>query len=117
MLVDPNQIMGRIQIALVDAQVYGHILIPRDGRHPVNEEGLRHGVDIGGKHHQCVHVGHRRADKVVLPGQDFFHHALSLLHGDLHQIAGEGGIGLFSQNAPGTAGNQPLGGLHIVKSA
>ena len=75
------------------------------------------GIHIGGKHHQRIHIGHRRTDKAVASGEDFLHHALVLFPGNGDQIAGEGGIALPAQDAPGAAGNDLPGQLHIIKTA
>ena len=117
MAIDPNQIHRRIQVALVHAQNHRNLLVTGDGSHPVDEEGLRHRIDIGGKNHQRIHIGHRRPDEAVFPGQDLLHHALSLLHGDFHHIAGQRAFAGFPENAPGPAGDQLIGSLHIIKTA
>ena len=115
--VNPDQMLSRIQIALVHAQIHRNLLIARNGRHPVNEVRLRDGIDVGCKHHQCVNIGNRRADEVVFPGQDGFHHALSFFHSNFHHVSGKRGIALFSQDAPGAACHQSLRRLHIIEAA
>ena len=116
-LIDPLQIQRRVKVAFVDAQVHRHILLPGDGRHPVNEERFCDGIHIGGKHHQRIHIGHRRTDKAVPSGEDFLHHALVLFPGNGYQISGEGGIALPAQDAPGPAGDGAGGRPNVIKSA
>ena len=88
-----------------------------NGRDTVNKERLRHRIDIGGKNHQRIDVGNRRTNEAVLSGQDLFYHALSMLYGDFHHIAGERRIALFPQNASCTAGNQARVCFYIIKTA
>ena len=87
--VDPHQLACLIQVRFVDAKKGLYPFVSGDGRHPVDEEGLRNGVDIGCEDHQRVHVGYRRTDKAVLSGQDLLDHALApgLRHGD--QVPGQ----------------------------
>ena len=115
--VDTHQVHRRVKVALVDAQVNRHLLISRNGRHPVNEKRLRHRVDVGREYHQRVNVGDGGADEAVPPGQHLFHHALPPLHGDVHHVAGEGRAVFLSQNATGAAGDHRVSRLHVIKSA
>ena len=83
---------------------------------PIDEKRLGYRIHIGGKHHQRIHIGHRRAHKAVAAGQDLFHHALTLFLGDLHDIAGKGTFSRPAQRASAAAGDQPLIGLYIIKA-
>ena len=87
--VDPHQLACLIQVRFIDAKKGLYPFVSRNGRHPVDEEGLRNGVHIGGENHQRVHVGYRRTDKAVLSGQDLLDHAFALgfCHGD--QVPGQ----------------------------
>ena len=115
--VDAHQIHRRVKVALVNAQVNRHLLISRNGRHPVNEKRLRHRIDVGREYHQRVNVGDGGADEAVPPGQHLFHHALPPLHGNVHHVTGEGRAVFLSQNATGAAGDHRVSRLHVIKSA
>ena len=115
--VDPDQIVGRVQVGLVDAEDHLNLLVAGNGRYPVNEEGLRHRVHVGGEHHQRVHIGNSRTDELVPPGEDPLHHALSLLNGDFHHITGQGRLMGAAQMASGPAGHRAVLRAHLIKSA
>ena len=117
LFIDAAQLLRGVKIAFVDDDQALHVLVAGDGRHPVDEERLRNGIDIGGKDGQRVHIGHGRPDKAVFSREHRFHHALAMLQGDLHHIAGEGGDMLFAQDTPAPAGNHPIRQLHVIESA
>ena len=117
MFIDAHQVSSRIQVTFVDHQIHRHSLISRDGRHPIDEEGLRHRVDVGGKYHQGIHVGNRRTDEGIFPGKNLLHHALALLHGDFHQIPGQGRIAPTAKDPSGPAGNEAGVRLHVIEAA
>ena len=115
--IDFRQSLRRIQVHLVDAQDHRHLLISCDSRHPVNEEGLRHRVGVGGKDHQGVQIGYGRSYKAVLPGKELLHHALFTRYGDFRQVASERGQALLPEVAPGAAGHGAFRCLNLIKTA
>lgn len=68
--VDLIELVCRIQITLGKQHQRFHALCRRNGSHPVNQEGLCYRIDTAAHHHQHIHIGYRRPDKAVLPGQD-----------------------------------------------
>ena len=115
MFVNPNQIHSRIQIAFVHAQIDRNLLVTGDGRHPVDEKGLRHRVDIGREDGQGIHIGHGGPDKAAAAGQHGFHHSLAVFHGDFHQVPGQWGDMLLAQHTPAPADNRAVRQLHVIK--
>ena len=115
--INPLQIHRRVQIAFIDADINLYPLVAGNGRYPVNEEGLRHGIYIGSKHHQGVHIGNRRTDEAVFPGENPLHHAFAAFYGDFHHVAGKGTLAAPAQASPAPAGDHTCRGLHFIKTA
>ena len=115
--INPYQLLRPIQVRFVHAKNAFHALVARNGRHPVDEEGLRYGIHIGGKNHQRIHIGHRRADEAILSEKDLLHHALLSLPGHNGHIPRQWGLALLPQNSPGLAGQRPIRQDHVIKAA
>ena len=115
--INPYQLLRPIQVRFVHAKNAFHALVARNGRHPVDKKRLRYGIHIGGKDHQCIHIGHCRADKAVFSGQDLLHHALLSLPGHNGHIPRQRGQPLLSENPPGLAGQCAVRQDHVIKAA
>ena len=115
--IDAGQVQSRIQIAFVDTQDHFHALVAGNCRHPIDKEGFCDRVYIGSKHHQRIHISHRRAHKAIAPGEYFFHHALALLHSDLHHVAGERCLMILAQASTAPAGHKSIRSLYIIEAA
>ena len=90
--IDANQILRRIQIALIHAEDHGHFLITGDCRHTVNQKRLCDRIGIGGKNHQCVDIGNRGPNKAITAGMNFLHHSLAPFNADGNHISGQGDL-------------------------
>ena len=118
-LIDAAELIPLVQIALVDADEAFTALVLRDGGHPVNQKGVGHRHRAGGHHHHLVDVGHRRALKRILAGQDAVQHPRPLLQGGHpHPVPHQGGNLLVAEAPPGPALNQgALSAVHIIEAA
>ena len=116
-MVDGIQLLRRVQVTLIQSQNKLHPLLCGDGRHPVNQEGLRHRVHLGRQHHKGVHIGHRRTDKTVFPGKKLLHIAVAAAHSESHPISHQGRNMLPAEFSPGTTPNHPLPGVHVIEAA
>ena len=107
-----------VQIALVEQDDDLAGLEGRNGRHPVNEEGVGPGHRPGGDDHQLIDIGHRRPGKGIAPGQDLLHEALAaaqLPH--LYPVADQWGDAFLPEFPPGPAGQQFGTGIDIIEPA
>ena len=115
---DIVQPVAAVDIHLIDADHKLTAGLRRDDGHPVDQEGICHGVSVGGHEHKRVDIGHCRADKPVFSVLHPVNAAFAVgVQAALHPVPYQWRGAVQPEAASCLAFQYAIFGFHIVKAA
>ena len=117
-MVAPEQLLRRVQVALVEDHDGLAVLQLGDGRHPVDKERVGDRDSMGGDEDHLIHIGHGGALELVLAWVDGVQATLARLGGgDVHPVAHQGRHLLIPELPTGLALDDVSAAVHVVEPA